>query len=368
MKHKIKSLLRGLSLAFLFYACAAAPEPASEPVPEEAEILPEIAEEEAPSASALPLPGENDALPVSAFGEIWGYVVAGREAALSAEMPLSDVGYFGAEIDMYGKLTDVPNPRNLRFFKGRIHLVVACNGRALSHFVLREGGAERKALIEDLIAAARNYDGLQIDFELVPRRAAQNFLSFLAELRVGLKGKSLTVALPARTRRISNDVYDYGKIKPLVDRILVMAYDEHWSTSAPGPIASMDWCRNVADYSLQAVGREKLIMGIPFYGRAWGNINPSRAYLYSGIETVMRENFVTNVRRENGIPAFDYEAAVSVKVYYEDDYSLSVRMDMYKAMGVASIGFWRVGQESQGVWNLLRLEKDGESSASLINR
>ncbi|MDR2158733.1 MAG: glycoside hydrolase, partial [Treponema sp.] len=334
MKYKTGTVLGGLFLPFLLYACASAPVSG----PEEAEYAPAAEGEDAVSPPFIPLHGAEEILPVSSFGEIWGYVVAGREAALDAEMPLSDVGYFGAEIDMYGKLTGVPNPRNLRFFRGRLHLVAACNGRALSHFVLREGSAERKALVEDLIAGARNYDGLQIDFENVPRRDARNFLSFLAELRVGLKEKTFTIALPARTGRVNNDVYDYEKIKPLVDRILVMAYDEHWATSAPGPIASMDWCREVADYSLRAIGREKLVMGIPFYGRAWGSVNPSRAYLYSGIEAVMKENSVVNLRRENGIPAFDYEASVSVKVYYEDDYSLSVRMDMYKAMGVASVG------------------------------
>jgi hypothetical protein len=364
MKHKRKALLRSLFPPFLFaaciaacvFACASAPDPAPGPAetPEEAEPAPVVEEDAAPPPPARQT---DETLPVSSFGEIWGYVVAGREAALDPELPLSDIGYFGAEIDLYGKLTDVPDPRKLRFFKGRLHLVAACNGRALSHFVLREESPERKALIEDLLAAARNYDGLQIDFENVPRRDARNFLSFLAELKVGLKGKPLTAALPARTGRLDNDVYDYEKIKPLVDRILVMAYDEHWSTSKPGPIASMDWCRKVAGHSLRTVGREKLVMGIPFYGRAWGDINPSRAYLYSGIESVMKENPVTNVRREDGIPAFDYEASVSVKVYYEDDHSLSARMDMYRTMGVAAVGFWRIGQESPSVWPLIRLDQ-----------
>jgi hypothetical protein len=357
VKQKTSAVLWGVFLLFFFSACVSAPD-SPEPVPEEAEPAPviESATDTGPAPS-LPVYGTDETLPVSSFGEIWGYVVAGREAAIDPGMPLSDVGYFGAEIDLYGKLTDVPDPRKLRSFRGRLHLVAACNGRALSHFVLREGSAERKALIEDLIAAARNYDGLQIDFENVPRRDAQNFLSFLTELRLGLRGKPFTIALPARTGRLDNDVYDYEKIKPLVDRILVMAYDEHWATSAPGPVASMDWCEKVAGYSLQAVGREKLVMGIPFYGRAWGDSNPSRAYLHSGIESVMRENSVTNIRRENGVPAFDYEASVSVKVYYEDDRSLSVRMDMYRAMGVAAVGFWRIGQESRGIWNLVRLEQ-----------
>ncbi|MDR0878439.1 MAG: glycoside hydrolase [Treponema sp.] len=303
----------------------------------------------------FPLSGEP--LPVSSFSGVWGYLLAGRESSLRPGMPVTDIGYFGAEIDAYGKLTDVPNPKRVPSFPGRVHMVVACNGRALSHFVLAPSGAERKALIADLLAAAENFDGLQIDFENIPQRDAGNFLSFLAELRSGLRNKIFTVALPARTKTLNNDIYDYAKIKPLVDQILVMAYDEHWSTSAPGPIASLSWCKSVAEYSLSVIGREKLVMGIPFYGRAWGNTNPSRAHLYSGIETILNDHKDISIRRDKGIPTFTYEETIAVTVYYEDDYSLSARMEMYRNMGVTAIGFWRLGQETRAVWDILQVEQ-----------
>jgi spore germination protein YaaH len=113
----------------------------------------------------------------------------------------------------------------------------------------------------------------------------------------------------------------------------------------------------VAEYALSVIGREKLIMGLPFYGRAWGD-NPSKAYLYSSIETLKDENHISEIRRENGIPTFDYEVPVSVKVYYEDDYSLSARMELYKSLGARAIGFWRLGQETPAVWKILRLETE----------
>jgi spore germination protein YaaH len=293
---------------------------------------------------------------VSSFGEIWGYLLAGRESDLGPEYPLSDIGYFGAEIDNYGKLVNVPDRRKISSYPGRVHLVVTCNSRPLSHFALEEGSTVRRRMIADLLSETAPYDGLQIDFEYVLAGDAGAFLSFLSELRNGLTGKMLTVALPARTRTLRNDVYDYTQIKPLVDRILIMAYDEHWSGSEPGPIASMGWCRDVASYSLEVVGKEKLIIGIPFYGRAWGHINPSRAYIHSGIETLKGENEVSEVIRTNGIPHFNYEVPVSVTVYYEDNFSLSVRMGMYSSLGVTAVGFWRLGQESPTVWKLVELQ------------
>jgi hypothetical protein len=304
------------------------------------------------------LPTEGEPLPISEFGEIWAYVVAGREEWLKPGLPLSDIGYFGAEVGMYGSLVEVPNRKKLPAFSGRVHLVVKSDGRALTYFTLRHGSAERKALIADLLHAAKDFDGLQVDFENVPQRAGESFHSFLAELRAGLgHNKMFTIALPARTKKIADDVFDYAKILPLVDRILVMAYDEHWSTSAPGPIASLAWCRNVARYSLNVIGKEKLIMGLPFYGRGWGNTTTSQAYLYTGIERIINQNSVTDIKRESGIPTFEYTVPVKVTVYYDDEYSLSARMEMYRNMGVASIGFWRLGQETPAVWQYIKLVK-----------
>ena len=304
--------------------------------------------------SALVLLPEGETLPMSEFREIWVYVIDGEEEYLKPGLPISDIGYFGAELDTYGKLVNVPDPRKIAFFGARVHLVVASSSRSLTHFALLEGRPERRELIADLLEAAKSYDGIQIDFENVAQRDADSFLAFLRDLRAGLNGKMLTIALPARTRFIQNDIFDYAKINGHVDRILVMAYDEHWSGSEPGPIASMEWCRRVAAYSLEVIGREKLIMGLPFYGRTWGDINANRAFFNSGIERIKREEGVTVVERDNGVPFFSYQKTLTVTGYYDDDYSLSTRLQMYRRMGVNAAGFWRLGQETPVIWPLLR--------------
>ena len=350
-----------LLLAGTFLATAACYSPPVQP-PEEPlsvavqeEIENSIEENVLPEELNLLPPGAE--LPVSYYPEIWAYLVSGREQFLDNKQPISDLCYFGADVDTYGKLVDVPNFKKISSFPGRKHLVVKCDSRSLTHFVLIEKSAERKALIQDLLGAAKPYDGFQIDFENVPARDRDIFLYFLGELRAGLGKKIFSIALPARTRTLKDDVYDYVKIKPLVDRILVMAYDEHWSNSVPGPIASMGWCQRAAKYSLETIGPEKLIMGLPFYGRSWGHVNVNKAYIYTGIEGILRDQNIKEIRRENGIPTFTYDLPLSVTVYFEDDYSLSARLEMYKRMGVTAVGFWRLGQETPAFWPIIGLEK-----------
>ncbi|MDR2747685.1 MAG: glycoside hydrolase [Treponema sp.] len=343
----------------LFLSCRSAPGPERD----DGEIDEPVVSETVISGEIPVYPEFFESLPILSFGEIWGYVVAKREDELDAAFPLSDIGYFGAEIDSYGRLTAVPDRSKLAFFPGRVHLVAACNSRGLAHFVLEPGSRTRRQLVSDLLEASRNFDGLQIDFELIPPLDANNFRSFLVELRQGLGGKMLTIALPARTRTIPDDVFDYRKILPLVDRILVMAYDEHWSTSKPGPVASIPWCRNVAAYALEAIGQEKLVMGLPFYGRSWGSVNGNRAFYHSGIQRIRRENQVTELYREDSIPTFSYETTMKVTVFYEDEYSLSTRLQMYQSVGIRAVGFWSIGQETPAIWSLLKLEGKTESKA-----
>jgi len=298
-----------------------------------------------------------DSLPVTSFKEIWGYVIAGQEAALRRELPITDVGYFGAEVDIYGVLSKVPNRQALGAFNGRVHLTVTCGNYALTYFVLLPGSPQRAKLISDLIAATRNFDGLNIDFENIPPRSGEAFLSFLKELKEGLpQDKIFSVCLYARHRTLTNDVYCYEKVTPLADKIFVMAYDEHWGGGPAGPVASLRFSRSVANYSMRIVGSEKLVMGIPFYGRAWASANHHRALIYSTTERLINTHNAA-VRRENGIPTFDYKATVDVKVYFEDEYSVSSRMEMYKSMGINAIGFWRIGQETPKVWDLMRIEQ-----------
>jgi hypothetical protein len=382
-------------LCFGFCSCAASPkpvltesvllqevqtpEPDEETLPDETVTISDMEEasgesvlvETAPLESALvetatetnlplpsptpPIPTPPPELPVSTFKEVWAYLSSGLEEYLKTSYPITDLAYFGAEFDSYGRLTTVPRRSRINFYQGRVHLVVCCNSRALTHFILEPGSAARRQAIADLLAAAKDFDGLQIDFELVPERDGNAFLLFLRELRNNLGNKWLTVALPARTRTISNDVYDYAAIYPLVDRILVMAYDEHWSTSQPGPIASSAWGRNIATYAMKTIGAEKLIMGLPFYGRTWGDYNPNRAFYFSGIERIKRENGVSEVGRAEGVPWFSYDMNITITSYYEDAQSLSEKMEQYRALGVNKAGFWTLGQETPDIWDLIRL-------------
>lgn len=325
------------------------------------EVIEEVLVESPPMIGKHVIIDAPDVNPLATnFFEVWAYLIAGSEEYLDNSFPITDVGYFSAELNTYGELIGVPNPKKLSGYPGRIHLVVACNSTSLTHFALSPDGKVRQKLVDDLVKATDHFDGLQIDFELVPKRDVDTFHSFIKELRERLPHKLLSVALPARTRTLEDDVYDYRRLSALVDKVFVMAYDEHWATSKPGPIASIDWCNNIATHALETIGREKLVMGLPFYGRTWGDVSLNRAFYFSGIQRIMRENQVDSqdIQRVDEIPTFTYQVpSVTVTSYYDDVHSLSVRLDNYFDMGIKAVGFWCLGQEDSRIWSHLSLSQ-----------
>ena len=298
---------------------------------------------------------EGEPIPVK---EVWAYVMTNREYQFTNDMPVTDLCYFSADVNSYGEITYIPNPKVFKDYKGRIHLVVTCTGRALTHLSLDPAFGVRQKLLKTIIAAAKNYDGIQIDFENVPARDAANFRTFLSDIRQGIGNeKWLTVALAARTKKISDDIYEYSKIHPLVDRVIIMAYDEHWSTSAAGSVASMAWCENVVKYCKEAIPERKLVMGLPFYGRSWESECYGSAWIFTSVNRIMNENGITLVEREDGVPFWKATIPVEVVCYFEDTYSLVKRCRLYESYKVAKLAFWRVGQEDVSFWPWLKIQE-----------
>lgn len=294
------------------------------------------------------------------FDEVWGYVMISRLKDYDDMTPLTDVGLFAAEINSYGELTNVPKRTAVgKNFKGRVHLVTICESTSLSHFCIDPKYGARKKIVQGLLEACEEFDGLQVDWELIPSRDADNFLSFLKELKKGLGKKPLTVCVPARTKTLQQDVYSYEKIGKIADRIMIMAYDEHWTGGPAGSIASMEWCEKIADYAKTVWPANKYIFGLPFYGRIWGNKSVKQALAFNGMNRTAHENGVVTIERERGVPHYKYTVEVEVEGWYEDAYSNVERSRMYKQKGYNCIAFWRMGQEDVAVWEWIGNKTSG---------
>ena len=297
------------------------------------------------------------------FKEIWGYLMRGGEGGLSGAEPITDICYVGVNLTLDGRIADKIRRPQIALQNGakpRVHLVVAeLSNSSLLHFSLDPQYGVRPLLVDDIVRVSSDFDGVQIDFESVSRGDSESFYGFLQELRSRLPPeKTLSVAVPARTQTI-DDAYVYSRIASIADRIVVMAYDEHWSTSAPGPVASLPWCARVADYAVAAVGSSKVIMGLPLYGRAWQDKQLARALPFQSVEDIVADKqSETSYASELG-PYFEYSENVVVKVFYDDVRSILDKLRLYRSKNVNAVSFWRIGLGPADLWS----DIDGSDAA-----
>ena len=136
---------------------------------------------------------------------------------------------------IYGKgENEVRAVDNISFKVNKGEFVAICESRSLSHFVIDPKYKVSKKIIKTLAEATKDFDGLQIDFELVPKRDAENFKIFLKKLKKAIgKDKMLSVCVPARTKTVQDDVYDYKELSSCADRIFIMASGLPCATITP---------------------------------------------------------------------------------------------------------------------------------------
>lgn len=295
------------------------------------------------------------------FNEIWGYMLRGEERAFKGSEPITDIFYFSCDVNSKGRINTSIKPPKLPKLAGKrrkVHIVISeLENYSLMQRVLSSDSSLRDYLIDDILEIAEKFDGVQIDFESVPFSSAADFHKFLSIIKLGLdNGKVLSVALPPRRRSVPGDPYDYKKISEIADRVYVMAYDQHWSTSNPGPVASLSWCKDIIRYASKTIPESKLVMGIPLYGRAWYDGNNSCAIMAKHVPILLNRKTATSEW------TFEYGLKISFSdskdvIFYDDIQALREKFFLYKRY-VDSIGFWRLGMEERALWEEISLNKD----------
>jgi spore germination protein len=134
-----------------------------------------------------------------------------------------------------------------------------------------------------------------------------------------------------------------------------MAYDYHWSTSAPGPIAPVGWVRDVLDYALAHIPAQKLQLGIPLYGYDWvGSVGHplSWSQVYT-LLTAHRAQVQWDQASQSPWLRYTDAAGTQHEVWFENAYSSSTKFDLARKLGVHGVSLWMFGTEDQVTWSKL---------------
>lgn len=233
-------------------------------------------------------------------------------------------------------------------------------------------------------------DGIDIDWEYPNQSGAgnthrpedkTNFTLLLKEVRRALnelekqennqKHYLQTIATGADRNYIVNT--ELGKAQKYLDFINIMTYDFYngWHkttghhanfTASNFPEKDKNTLINAVELHLKAgVKKNKINVGIPFYGRKWegvktnknnGLFQPSKSVgmidFYRNIVPNINKNGFTRYWDKNAQAPYLWNPATKVFISYENEKSIAIKVAYLKKLDLAGVMFWEYSDDSQG--------------------
>ncbi len=235
----------------------------------------------------------------------------------------------------------------------------------------------RKKLAQEIAKVIEKYniDGINVDIENVDHTYKEKYTDFVRLLREYIpENKEVSVAVAANPYGWTNGwqgSYDYEKLGEYADYLMIMSYDEHYEGGEDGPVASLDFIRDSLEYALEYVPEEKIVMGVPFYGRLWGGELQGRGIsLNRAEELISLYNAKVFFDQESQTPVATFTVHDNSPVFklngkslkpgnytlwYEDESSLVRKLSLIQEYGIKGVGNWSAGQEKESIWDYYEL-------------
>ena len=217
--------------------------------------------------------------------------------------------------------------------------------------------AARAAFLDRLapFLAANHAAGAFFDFEDLPANAQGNYQRFLAEARTRFAPRGWVVAIAAP---VGNPDWNLRAYAAVTDKIFLMAYDEHETSGAAGPIASKRWfARSVAD-AVRGIPASKIVVAIGSYAYDWhgegGRLGGGDALDVEEAWQAARDSQTTPMFDPvSGNTGFAYQDGTTRHtVWMLDAASAYDEMAFLKQAGLTQVALWRLGSEDPGLWSL----------------
>ncbi|WP_177192183.1 glycosyl hydrolase family 18 protein [Chitinophaga arvensicola] len=204
--------------------------------------------------------------------------------------------------------------------------------------------ASRTAFINNIVnlAVRAGFDGVDVDLEnTLITHDTTRYAAFVSELQAALhqKGKLIT---SAQVQWSSTPQFMSATTLNKFDYINIMSYDATgwWNPAAPGPHASYEKATgDFAFYRARGIPAEKLYVGVPFYGYAFGPGFPAT----DAGSTFTYRDLVTTYPNAAGSDAIVVKDKGTI--YYNGTGTIEKKTAFVKSNGGAGIMIWHLQQD-----------------------
>ena len=245
----------------------------------------------------------------------------------------------------------------------------------------------RQSVVEQLVKAAGNYNGLTIDFEGLGTSLRTSFTQFMTALRAALpQGKALWVCVQPDEWYGG---YDYKALGETCDKVILMAHDyqdtnlpQGWvgtsqTRNAPAPINNVyEALCAITDPDTGVADKSKIVLAVSITSVGL-KVDQNGLLASTDIYTPAPETLAARMKQSDAVRTWDAAAATPYltysadgeyyKVWYEDAQSIMAKANLAHMFGVDGLSIWRLGiipnyadAQSYDVWSAVRTQRTGE--------
>ena len=222
-------------------------------------------------------------------------------------------------------------------------------------FINQEG---QNRLIDNIVAnmQEKGYVGLDIDFEFILPEDKELFIGFISNVKNRLEplGLLTLVALAPKTSGemtgLLYEAHDYPTIGAIADYVLLMTYEWGYILSSPMPTAPLNNVRQVLQYGVSVIDRNKILMGIPNYCYDWplpyvrGETRAESLSNQEAIVLAARYGATIQFDETAQVPFFYYtnELGIEHVVWFDDARSMNAKLRLIPELQIRGGGIWQV--------------------------
>ncbi|MGE5580440.1 MAG: stalk domain-containing protein [Bacillota bacterium] len=306
------------------------------------------------------------------FSEEYPYPILPGPAAPASGMAGAFMGWFAIDTESGAVLTSghpsgFAKPDGSEAVLMKMH---ASGSKPVAMFYADNQGGKLSALLDNSLLRERlalnvattvtvDYKGVAVDFEGLGldsetrEKDAANLSAFFESLKTYLHGREVYAIVPPLNSAYKG--YDHVRLGELCDAVVVMAYG-YEDRSQPSATAPWDKVDEAVRLELEAVPREKVILGVPAYGTVYASVGVTSALQSKpaardqvGPDQAERawspSSAATTLAWEDG--------NTSYRAFVEDNDSLRARASLAKRYGLRGIAIWRLGLLLPGWWESL---------------
>ncbi len=220
--------------------------------------------------------------------------------------------------------------------------------------------AARTNMVNKLVGEAKSYgfDGINLDYENIKSVYAKDYLQFVRELSVACERNGIVLSTDNYKPEAYNRCYNLKEQSKFVDYVIVMAYDEHYAGTDAGSVASLPFVKEAVEDTVQLVGKEHVIAGIPFYTRIWtttdGNTTSRAVGMQAAIDQLNSDGQVALWNDDCGQYVASYTVGSSTRqIWFEEEKSIKAKMQVIQQENTAGVACWKLGLEKSTVWSVI---------------